>query len=283
MKKEFPLAGMSALITGGAGGIGSGSAQLFLEDGCSVTLMGRRIDALERARDRLQPLAQNGAKITLVVGDAMKAEDMKRAVAAATESTGRMEICVATVGGGGFRPLLLQDEKSALEEIAFNFQPTFLAIRHSIPVMAAQGGGSIVCISSEAAHQPQTWLSVYTAGKAAVEGLVKSCANELARHNIRVNAVRPGLTRAECTQGMFSSEAIVKASSAARPLGRLGEPEDIAAGVRYLAGPESSWVTGQSFAIEGGGELRGPVDISEMAEAVFGKEVMAKILAGKEV
>ncbi|MDB5971385.1 MAG: 7-alpha-hydroxysteroid dehydrogenase [Hydrocarboniphaga sp.] len=275
----LPLAGKSALVTGGAGGIGSASAEALLRDGCSVVLMGRRRDTLEQARSRLLPAANGGARIALSVGDAMQSDDVRHAVALAAEFNGRFDICVSTVGIGSLTPLIMHDEHSVMQQIANNVQPTFLAIRHSIPLMAANGGGSIVCISSEAASRPSAWLSIYTTAKAAVEGLVKAAANELGRHKIRVNAVRPGPTRTDATTDMFLQQNILD-HYFSRALGRLGEPADIGAAVRYLAGPESSWVTGESLAVNGGGDLHFPVDATLWVTGYLGQEVMDKVLAG---
>jgi NAD(P)-dependent dehydrogenase (short-subunit alcohol dehydrogenase family) len=275
-----PLAGRSALVTGGSGGIGSACAAALLKDGASVTLMARHADKLEQTRQRLQPLVQDGAELRLHAGDAMDKDDVKAAVALAAGVTGRLEICVATVGGGAIRPFLLHDEQSFMAEIALNVVPTFLVIRHSAALMARQGGGSIVCISSDSAKLAFPWLPAYTTAKSAIEGMVRVLAEELSRYRIRVNAVRPGLTRTEATSGIFANAETYRRFAEEKPLGRLGEPEDIAAGVRYLAGPESSWVTGQSFAIEGGNELRKAADLAPLVAQIFGAETFDKILAG---
>ena len=275
-----PLAGRSALVTGGSGGIGSACAAALLKDGASVTLMARHADKLEQTRQRLQPLVQDGAELRLHAGDAMDKDDVKAAVALAAGVTGRLEICVATVGGGAIRPFLLHDEQSFMAEIALNVVPTFLVIRYSAALMARQGGGSIVCISSDSAKLAFPWLPAYTTAKSAIEGMVRALAEELSRYRIRVNAVRPGLTRTEATSGIFANAETYRRFAEEKPLGRLGEPEDIAAGVRYLAGPESSWVTGQSFAIEGGNELRKAADLAPLVAQIFGAETFDKILAG---
>ena len=256
----LPLAGMSALVTGGSGSIGAACAAKLLQDGCSVTLLARHRDALKRTRDRLLPMARGGAQIRLVEGDALIRSDVQAAVAATMEINGTVNICVATVGGGSFKPLLMQDEDSVMDKLAYNIKSAFLAIRHCIAPMAANGGGSIVLISSEAARMPADWVSIYSTAKAGVDGLVRASASELSRYKIRVNGVRPGLTRAETTQFAFHSEESIQKAAAKYPLARLGEPEDIAAGVRYLAGPESSWVTAQCISVDGGGELRSPAN-----------------------
>lgn len=276
----LPLAGRAALITGGSGGIGSACAALLLRDGCSVTLMGRRREALEQTRTRLQSEARGGARIELSVGDGLEKNDVKAAIAVAAGITGQLDICVPTVGGGAIRPLLLHDEDTFMQDIALNVKSAFLAIRHSAPVMAKSGGGSIVCISSDAAKLVFPWLPAYTTAKSALEGLVRAAAEELSHFKIRVNAVRPGLTRTDSTLGIFANEETYRRFAEEKPLRRLGEPEDIAQGVRYLAGPESSWVTGQSFAIEGGNELRKAADLSPLVAQIFGQETFDKVLKG---
>lgn len=276
----LPLAGKSALVTGGSGGIGSACAAALLRDGASVTITARRLDALERTREKLQPLVCPGAKLELIAGDSLNADDVKAAIALASAHTGKLDICVPTVGGGAIKPFLMHDEKSFLAEIELNVIPTFLVIRHSVALMAKHGGGSVVCISSDSAKLAFPWLPAYTTAKCALEGMVRALAEELSRYKIRVNAVRPGLTRTEATTGIYADPETYRRFAEEKPLGRLGEPEDIAAGVRYLAGPESSWVTGQSFAIEGGNELRKAADLGPLIPQIYGQEAFDKILAG---
>ena len=273
----LPLAGKSAFITGGSGGIGSACAEFLLRDGACVTLMGRRRAALEQTRERLRARLGAAARIEIIEGDALAKADVKAGIALAASLTGKLDICIPSVGGGAIRPLLLHDEDSFMGDIELNVKSAFLAIRHCAPVMAAGGGGSIVCISSDAAKLVFPWLPAYNAAKAALEALVRSAAEELSHGGIRVNAVRPGLTRTDSTLGIFANEETYRNFAEEKPLRRLGEPEDIAAGVRYLAGPESSWVTGQSFAIEGGNELRKAADLGPIVKQMFGEEVFAKL------
>lgn len=276
----LPLAGKAAFITGGSGGIGSACAEFLLRDGASVTLMGRRRQALEATRERLLASARAGARIEIIEGDGLRKADVKAGIQLAASITGQLDICIPTVGGGAIRPLLLHDENSFMADIELNVKSAFLAIRHSAPVMARGGGGSIVCISSDAAKLVFPWLPAYNTAKAALEALVRSAAEELSHCGIRVNAVRPGLTRTDSTLGIFANEQTYRNFAEEKPLRRLGEPEDIAAGVRYLAGPESSWVTGQSFAIEGGNELRKAADLGPIVRQMFGEDVFDKLHKG---
>ena len=146
----------------------------------------------------------------------------------------------------------------------------------------AETGGSIVCISSETSQLITPWITAYCTAKNGLEGLVRAAAEELSRFKIRVNAVRPGIVRTEGTQMLTADPDVAAVFANERPLGHLGEPEDIAAGFRYLAGPESNWVTGQIFAIDGGLDLRKGADMTDMVGPIYGEETFAKVLAGKE-
>lgn len=277
---EAPLAGRTALVTGGSGGIGSACAEALARDGAAVLLTGRRPDALEQARTRILERVP-GATLAVHAGDAGQKHDVVAAVESARALRDRLDIVVATVGGGAIRPLLMHDVDTFRADIELNVLTAFLAVRYSAPVLVESGGGSIVCISSDAAKLVFPWLPGYTTAKAGLEGFVRAAAEELARFGVRVNAVRPGLTRTESTRAVFADENVKRRFAEEKPLGRLGEPADVAAGVRYLAGPESSWVTGQSFAIEGGNELRKAPDMSELVEQIYGREAFAAVLAGR--
>ena len=277
-----PLAGMAALVTGGGGGIGSASALALARDGAAVTLMGRTEQTLEAAKERLRADLGAGAVVQYVVGDATNARDMETATEAAHSLADGLRICVATVGGGSgtTAPLLVLDEHMLLDVYKFNVVSAFLAMKYSTPRMVESGGGSIVCISSTAANSTSPYLASYVAAKAGLEAIIRVAAVELATFGIRVNAVRPGnvttrpRTAAEIDRGTQFAKRL--------PLGRIGVPVDIAGGVRYLAGPESAWVTGQSYAIDGGSEI---IPVAPPFDAVvrqkFGDEMIDAALSGK--
>ena len=278
MSQERVLAGKTAFVTGASGGIGSTSAKFLARDGAAILMMGRRMGALEEAKGRILAEVPD-ARIELHAGDAGKEEDVKAGIDKAFAIQNRLDISVPTVGGGGFSPLLLatvDDFRSAFE---INVITTFLAVRYSVPLM--EPGGAIVCMSSTAAKLPFAYLPAYHTAKGALENFVRAAAEELGSAGIRINAVRPGLTRSDATGPMFGSPEILKLFIAEFPLARAGEPEDIAAAVRYLAGPESSWVTGQSFAVDGGNEIRKNPDLTGMMEQMIGKEKLATVRRGK--
>ena len=276
------LAGQAALVTGGGGGIGSASAAWLARDGAAVTIMGRTASTLEQAAEEIRSFAGPDADVAIHAGDALDPEALSAAFEAAAARADRLAIAVAVVGGGNMKPLLMFDDVEVLEELRRNVVSTFLVVRHAVPHMSVGGGGSIVCISSDAATIPWPFLTIYNTSKAGVEGLVKGAALELAPLGIRVNAVRPGLVRTEATKnGLFANEPVMKQFLAEKPLGRTGVPDDIAAGVRYLAGPESSWVTGQSIGIEGGNELTKAPYLESLVRKRFGDDVIDTALAGR--
>lgn len=281
MAASDALAGQAALITGGGGGIGSASALWLARDGAAVMLMGRTEATLAKARDAIREQVP-GATVEYTVGDALRSDELTAALEAADALADRLAIAVSVVGGGTMKPLLMFDEVEALEEMRRNIVSAFLVIRNATPLMTRGGGGSIVCISSDAAKIPWPFLTLYNTTKSGVEGLVRGAALELAPLNIRVNAVRPGLVKTDTTKdGLFKNQPVIEQFLEQKPLGRTGVPDDIAAGVRYLAGPESAWVTGQSIGIEGGNELTRAPYLEALVRKRFGDEAIDAALAGR--
>jgi NAD(P)-dependent dehydrogenase (short-subunit alcohol dehydrogenase family) len=271
----LPLAGARALVTGGGGGLGRAAARWLARDGAAVTLMGRTRRTLEEAAAEVAAAARGGATVEVVVGDATVEADVAAAAA------GRLDICVTTVGGGRNAPLLLLDRAMFLDDLDRNLVSAFLAIKHAAAAMA-QTGGSIVCVSSDAARLSWPYLASYCAAKAGLEALVRVAADELGHLGIRVNAVRPGLTRTARTEaGLLFRDEVLPRFLEQKALHRTGEPDDVAAGIRYLAGPESSWVTGQSFAIDGGHELHRATDLEFVARTLWGDEAVDQARAGR--
>ncbi len=285
MAKNLPLAGKTAIITGGAGGIGGASALRLVQDGAAVMLMGRTLDKLKEFKAKLSKDVK-GAKVGVFAGDGCKEADVQAALKAAYDMQGRLDIMLTTVGGGGsFLPIVKHTPDSFRACIESNFMSAFMAVRYAAPLM--DHGGSIICVSSTAAKMNFAYLGDYCTAKAALEAFIKSAAEELGSANIRVNAVRPGLTHVARNEALFSNKPVFDKFVEQTPLdrgaskGRLGTPEDIAGAVRYLAGPDAEWVTGQSFAIDGGHELRRNPDLTELVVAKFGKKGLKQIRAAK--
>lgn len=251
---EFALAGQAALICGGGGGFGKHCARLLVHDGAAVTLMGRTASTLERARAWLLEDTPD-ASVEVCVGDAT-AEDDVHAAARAAAHEGALHIVIGTVGGAsGFLPAHETAYETFMSDLRANVGSAFLAVRCAVPFMVA--GGAFAFISSTAAALSFRTLSGYCAGKAALDHFVRVAADELADRNIRLNCVRPGLTHTDGMVARWEEPGFVSSFDGLIPLGRTGEAIDIAHAMRYLVGPESSWLTGQSFAVDGGNELRG--------------------------
>jgi len=172
-----PLDGMTAIVTGASGGIGSASAELLLRDGATVMILARRKDVLEETKAELLAAVPDG-RIEMFVGDGMVEADIKAAFDQAYAIHGRLDIVVATVGGGnGFKPMLMLDAETFRAQFDRNVVSAFLAIRYGAPLM--QPGGSIVCISSTAAKLPFNGLAAYHTAKGGLENLVRAAAEEV--------------------------------------------------------------------------------------------------------
>jgi NAD(P)-dependent dehydrogenase (short-subunit alcohol dehydrogenase family) len=283
MAKQRPLEGKTAFITGGAGGIGSACARRLAEDGAAVMLMGRTPDSLKKAQSALRK-AVKGAEIGIFAGNGSSSADVAAAAKAAHAMRGRLDVVLTTVGGGGgVTPIVRHTEDSFRAIMESNFMSVFIAVRQTAPLM--DQGGSIICISSTAGKMNFPFMADYCTAKAAVEAFIKSAAEELGSANIRVNAVRPGLTYVSRNEALFSNKSVFGRFVEQTPLdrgdGRLGTTDDIAGAVRFLAGPDAAWVTGQSFAVDGGHELRRNPDLSDLVVAKYGARDMKKIRRGK--
>jgi NAD(P)-dependent dehydrogenase (short-subunit alcohol dehydrogenase family) len=252
---------MAALVTGGGSGIGLGCARRFAADGAHVTIAGRTETRLADAVIEIERAAAPGASVRYAVCDVTDEDDVMRAVAAATEPTGGLDVLFACAGGslhGG--PIVASDAQSWRATVDLNLVGTFLCIKHAAPVMQRGGGGSIIGMSSIAGHTTHRFMSAYCASKAGIEMLVRCAADELGEHNIRVNAVQPGIVDTELMTFITAGGPILESYYENMPVSRVGTVDDIAAAVRYLAGPESTWVTGQMLGIDGGHQLRAGPD-----------------------
>ncbi len=252
-----PLAGQRAIVVGGGSGLGLASARLLARDGATVTLAGRTGAKL---RDAQAGLADEGLQVHTAVCDALDGGSVRAAVTAAADADGALHIAVVVPGTARMSSVLLYGDDDFSADVDGNVRPVFLLLKYAGQAMLRAGSGSFVAISSTAAAFSARYLAGYSAGKAAVDQLVQVAADELGRYGIRVNSVRPGMTRTPSTARSFANEPMMAAFLQQQPIARHGEPDDVAAAVRYFAGPESSWTTGQLLAVDGGNTLRSFID-----------------------
>ena len=239
----------AALITGGGSGIGLESARLLLRDGCTVTLMGRTEEKVKAAAESLGDGARWSA------GSVADEDAVARAVEIAN-ADGNLDVAVLAAGTGTGGPILMGTRDDWDRTMATNLTGAFLTLKHAGLAMAANGGGSIIALSSIAGVRTHRFMTPYCVSKAGLEMLVMNAADELGPMNIRVNAVRPGLVPTDLSSGLTASEPIVNDYLSQMPVSRLGTTDDIAAAIRYLAGDESGWITGVCLSVDGGHHLR---------------------------
>jgi NAD(P)-dependent dehydrogenase (short-subunit alcohol dehydrogenase family) len=233
------------LIVGGAGGIGSAVANKLAARGCRLVLAGRNAGRLEKIA------AETGA--TAVPLDARDGAAVDTLMQNVLASHGRVDGVVNCAGSILLKPAHLISDAEFAETIATNLTTAFNLLRAAVRVMMKQtGGGSIVLCSSVAARRGLVNHEAIAAAKAGVEGLALAAAASYARFGVRVNCVAPGLTRTEMTRSLTQNETVAKMSAAMHPLGRIGEPAEVASAICWLLDREQSWVTGQVIGIDGG-------------------------------
>ena len=243
------MEGKIALVSGGAGGIGSAICRLFAAEGARVTVAD--IDS-GRGERVVEKIAEAGGEAFYVDLDVTKEEDWERAVAATVERFGGLNVLVNNAGA--YSPELVAD--TPLETwnriMAVNATGAFLGSKHAIPEMKKLGGGSIVNMSSGAGIVGNADGTAYGPSKGAVKILTKTTAHQYAMDGIRANSIHPGPIDTPMLHAQ-TREAAEKGDPVANiPMGRIGTPEEIAFGALYLASDESSYVTGIELPIDGG-------------------------------
>jgi NAD(P)-dependent dehydrogenase (short-subunit alcohol dehydrogenase family) len=274
MSTSLPLAGTGAFITGGGSGIGLGGARHLLRDGATVTLMGRDEGRLAAGAESLAADVPEGAEVRTVPGDTANEDDVARAVAVAAEGQG-LHWAVLSAGTGTMGPVIATPLSEWERVMSINLTGAFLGVKHAGAAIARAGGGAIVAISSIAAPLTHPYMAPYCVSKVGLEALVKNAADELGRAGVRVNAIRPGLVQTELADALLSDEKVVDDYLAQMPISRVGNVDDTGAAIRFLCGPESSWITGQVLGVDGGHSLRRGPDIEHWATALYGEDVVA--------
>lgn len=247
------LTGKVAIITGGAGGIGSAAARLFVKEGAKVLV----VDIDEPSLKKL--VAELGPAASFFVADVSKTEDSAAFVKAAVDRFGGVDILLANAGiEGAVAPVTEYPVEMFDRVLAINVRGTWLAIRNAAPEIAKRGGGSIVITSSVAGFRGLPALTGYVTSKHAVIGIMRTAAVDLAPAKIRVNTIHPAPIETRMMRSMEElvapgAGAAVKAGFIAGiPFRRYGTPEEVAALMLFLASDESSYISGSTFPIDGG-------------------------------
>lgn len=242
------LEGKVAIVTGGTRGIGYGIVKKFLEAGAKVALFGSRQETVDQALEKIQAEAPGGEVMGLhpALGDFGAAED---AIQSVREKFGKVDILVNNAGISARESLYDYKPEDFEKIMSLNVNAVFNCSKAAATIMKEQGGGSIVNISSMVSIYGQPAGCGYPASKFAVNGLTKSLARELGRDQIRVNAVAPGVTRTDMVAAL--PEEMVQRISSTIPLGRVGEPEEVANAALFLASDLASYVTGTVLSVDG--------------------------------
>ena len=246
------LRGKSALITGAAKGIGRATAELFALEGSRIVASDIDADALRLLCEQLE---SRGATVVPVVGDVANADDARGMIKAAVDRYGRLDILVANAGVLPLRNILEATPEDWDEVMAVDGRGMFLTCKYAIEEMLKTGGGSIVCLSSISGLAGQKSQSTYGPAKFAASGLTKHLAVEWADRNIRVNAVAPGTIRTERVRRLPEEPGgieYIAAIERMHPIGRLGEPREVAQAILFLASDEASFITGAILPVDGG-------------------------------
>ena len=238
-----------AFISGGARGMGAVEAKLFAREGARVVI-GDVLD--EEGRKTEAEINETGGECLFVRLDVTSEESWQEAVAATIARFGKLDVLVNNAGI--YRTDGVEDTSEELWDLtmAINGKGVFLGTKHAIPEMRKAGGGSIINISSVAGLVGGSMAAAYIASKGAVRLFTKSTAIQYAKEGIRANSIHPGTIETLMTAPMLADETYRQARMETTPLGRLGQPEDVAYGVLYLASDESSFVTGSELVIDGG-------------------------------
>lgn len=238
------------VIVGAAGGIGSAVCRRLAKNSSRILLVGRTAEKLQSLAGELQSLDPTGQFVPFIA-DATKSADVDAAFGKAVELFGTLGGAACLVGSIILKPAHLTTDAELEETISLNTKTAFYTVRSAAKAMV-NTGGSIVLASTVAATIGLMNHEAIATAKGAVNGLVLSAAATYAPRNIRVNAIAPGLVKTPLAAKITSNELALKASTAMHPLGRVGEPDDVAACVAWLLDPATTWVTGQVVGIDGG-------------------------------
>jgi NAD(P)-dependent dehydrogenase (short-subunit alcohol dehydrogenase family) len=244
------LAGKTALVTGGGRGIGKAIARRFAEAGANVVIASRKLENLERTAAEFASLSGKTVPVACHVGRAGEIENLVRET---ERRLGPVDILVnnsATNIGQG--PALEVTDEAILKTLEVNVLSAVRLIRLTAPRMIERRGGVILNIASISGIRPQPQGLVYSFTKAGLIMMTRVWAIEFGRHNIRVNAIAPGLIQTDFSEHFWRNESTRRELEGDKPIARLGQPEDIGGIALFLASDEAAFITGQTYVVDGG-------------------------------
>lgn len=247
---QFSLEGQVAVVTGGSKGIGRAIALAFAEAGADVALAARGVDDLERTAKEVEAL---GRRALPVPTDVLEPEQIQALVDRTTRELGTIDILVNNAGAAPFMSTIDAIRPEGFEKyFRITFLSAFHATRAVAPVLLAKGSGCVLNVASVAAYLASPGLTYYGAAKAAMVNLTKSVAMEWAAARVRVNAIAPGWIETDMNVVGRQNPEWHRQTLGSIPLGRWGQPEDVARAALFLCSPAASWITGTVLVVDGG-------------------------------
>ena len=245
---RFRVTDRVAIVTGAGRGIGRASAIALAEAGADVVVTARTVEQIDDVAAEIRSL---GRRAVAVPFDVMEIDRLGELVATAVDQLGGLDIVVNNAGGSMPKALLETSVRSFERAFSFNVTTAFELTKQAVPAMLERGGGSVVNISSVAGNLADRGFAAYGTAKAALSHLSREMAADLSPR-IRVNAIAVGSVATSALDIVLTDDELRRQMEEGTPLKRLGEPEDIAAGVLYLASPAGAYITGKVIDIDGG-------------------------------
>ncbi len=261
--------GKTVLVTGGAQGIGRAMAERFLAEGASVVLLDVEAQTLKRT---VEELSGKGLPVEGMTGDVAEREAVQRAVQRAVDRFGGLHVLVGVAGIVELAPFLSVTDESWKRILEVNLTGMFIATQEAARVMAEGGGGAIVLIASTNAFFPEAHTVAYSTSKAGIVGFVRAASLDLAEHRIRINAINPGQIVTRLSKLLVDDPIGGPAMLEKIPLGRWGQPSDIAGVAAFLASDDAAYMTGEDVTVDAGMTVGMVLEVEDVALGEHGSK-----------